>query len=900
MEFSKLTRRGFAKLTAASAAAVPLANFGSGLTNAAEPAPADKTQAAKDEVKIVKTNCRACIFNCGVLAHVRNGRVVKLEGNPEYPMTTGSMCAKGLSGINVLYHPNRNKYPMIRVGERGENKWKRISWQEAIDIIAKKLMETRAKYGAEAVFCSTGGGGNPAFRSISRFCNIFGTPNWYEPGCAQCYLPRTLAYGIMYGGPSTSIADESALEIYVPNTPMKAFVCWGTDPSYSCPAGGGKALAKLRARGVKSVVIDPRLTPDAARADVWLPIRPGTDVALMLSWINYILAHDLYDHDFVMKWTNLPYLVNTKTKMFVRPNELFEGASPKDYVVWDKKTNQPQILEYPWNDALDPQLDGIFNFKGQEYKTGFTLLKEQAVPFTIEKAAEICWLDPKKVEEAIKIFADGPAGISLGVATDQFPNSVEAAMGSVILNSLMGYVEKPGTMMQRFPSGGTAPAGSLAPRAQHCLPFEQLKKRLGGIEYKGLLQWDAGSPTAILDAILTEKPYPLKVWIERSGNKFGVLGNASSWEPAMKKLDFIVHMYMYPTSFSTYADMILPTTEWLETNMLIDCMNYVFARQAVVHTYETVDETLIWSWILRRCAELGHEGCQKACDPKFMGAELPLWQTMEELLDAKLKRHNVTWEEVKNGKNPIQYMPFEKWNQYYVYKGIDPKTGKPRGFHTPSKKLELYGEVFINLGRTGAPYAKQPLPAASKDYSPLPFYMEPHESPNRPIAKKYPLVMTNGRLPIYHHGTLRNNAFSREIYLLPEVWVNPTDAKQYGVTQGDWTWIENDRGKIRAVCRVTEGIPKGVVYMERFWNPETLNTPTRGWKEMNVNVLTKNTPPFNDVVGTYTLRGFQVAISKADKGPDGVWNKPEDFSVWMPQDAEPTQVPTYPKYGSNK
>ena len=72
-----------------------------------------------------------------------------------------------------------------------------------------------------------------------------------------------------------------------------------------------------------------------------------------------------------------------------------------------------------------------------------------------------------------------------------------------------------------------------------------------------------------------------------------------------------------------------------------------------------------------------------------MGAELPLWQTMEELLDAKLKRHNVTWEEL-DGKNPIQYMPFEKWNQYYVYKGIDPKTGKPRGFHTPSKKLELY------------------------------------------------------------------------------------------------------------------------------------------------------------------------------------------------------------------
>ncbi len=94
----------------------------------------------------------------------------------------------------------------------------------------------------------------------ARFCNIFGTPNWYEPGCAQCYLPRTLAYGIMYGGPSTSIADESALEIYVPNTPMKIFRLLGTDPSYSRarPEAQKSFLAELRARGVKSVSIDPR------------------------------------------------------------------------------------------------------------------------------------------------------------------------------------------------------------------------------------------------------------------------------------------------------------------------------------------------------------------------------------------------------------------------------------------------------------------------------------------------------------------------------------------------------------------------------------------------------------------------------------------------------------------
>ena len=241
-----LKRRDFIKATAVSGIAAAFGNtFYSGFTRGE--AVEEPTKAG--ETKIVKTCCRACIHNCGVLAHIKNGRVVKLEGNPEYPMTKGALCAKGLTGIQALYHPNRNKYPMQRVGARGENKWKRISWDEALDTIAKKLMETREKYGAESVFCSTGGGGNPEFWSIARFCNAFDTPNWFEPGCAQCYLPRSLAFALMYGGPDTSIADSNALEIYDDEAPIKGIVLWGTDPSYSCPAGGGRALVELRARG---------------------------------------------------------------------------------------------------------------------------------------------------------------------------------------------------------------------------------------------------------------------------------------------------------------------------------------------------------------------------------------------------------------------------------------------------------------------------------------------------------------------------------------------------------------------------------------------------------------------------------------------------------------------------
>ena len=101
--------------------------------------------------------------------------------------------------------------------------------------------------------------------------------------------------------------------------------------------------------------------------------------------------------------------------------------------------------------------------------------------------------------------------------------------------------------------------------------------------------------------------------------------------------------------------------------------------------------------------------------------------------------------------------------------------------------------------------------------------------------------------------------------------------------------MESRRGKTRGVVKVTEGINPGIVFMERFWNPETLNTPTHGWKEMNVNMLTKVTAPYNPEVGTYTLRAFQVKVYKADGAPEGVWLNPEDFRPWLPISAEPTK-----------
>ncbi len=791
------------------------------------------------------------------------------------------MCAKGLSGIQSLYNPNRNKYPMIRVGERGSGKWKRISWDEALDLISDKLIEAKREFGAETVLGSTGGGGNPEFWSIARFCHIFGTPNWFEPGCAQCYLPRMCTYAMMYGGNDPSIADSNAHEIYYEDSKMKCLVLWGAGPSYSSPAMGGAAVAALRARGVKTVVIDPRMTLDAAKATVWLPIRPGSDVALGLAWIKYIIDNDLYNHDFTLKWTNLPYLVNTQTNLLWRFKQGTDG-NPDTFMVWDKKTNSARELVYPWNDEYDVELDAECEIDGVVYKSGFRLLKERVEEWTLEKAAETCWLDRDKIEEAIRVYVENsPAGICIGVATDQSPNSSQAPQCTCILDGLMGNVEQPGSLLQRFGNSGVFKVGYIVPPAPTKISQEQFDKRLGNIPHKGLNFWMAAHAPTILNAMETGEPYPIKVWLERSGNKLVNVADGKRWAKASKNVPFIVHMYMYPTSFSAYADVLLPTEEWLETDMIQESCNKLIIRQAATHLWETFDETLIWSMIAKRCAEKGDVECQKAFDEEYMGDDFPYWDSVPELLDRILASANTNWEEFKKVA-PIEYMSEEQFRNYYAYLKEDPSIKKVAGFNTQSRKVELYLESLITLGRTGMPFAAYPVAPVEKDYDPLPYYLEPYESPLGELGKEYPLVMTNGRLPMFHHSTLRNSAYTREMFPAPEVWIHPTAAKKYGIEDNMWVWVESQRGRVRGVSHITTGINPGAVYMERYWNPENINKETHGWQEMNVSVLARSKSPYNDVFGTYTLRGYLVKMYPAPEGaPEGVWLNPKDFKPFL-------------------
>ncbi|MBW2656559.1 MAG: molybdopterin-dependent oxidoreductase, partial [Deltaproteobacteria bacterium] len=245
--------------------------------------------------KIYRSACRMCHGGCSALVHVNNSKVVKIKGDPEFPLNRGKLCVKGMASIDQLYNPNRLKHPLKRVGQRGEGKWKQISWDEALDAIVNKIQEIKEEFGVESIAIGQGTGRHH-YRHVVRFAHALGTPNWCEPGAAQCFHPRINAGGITYG-------DLPICDYYGDVNPACLLV-WGHNPLVTGP--DGETQFKVRdciKRGTKLIVVDPRETETAKKADIWLQIRPGTDDALALSMIHVITQEGIYDRDFVNEWT---------------------------------------------------------------------------------------------------------------------------------------------------------------------------------------------------------------------------------------------------------------------------------------------------------------------------------------------------------------------------------------------------------------------------------------------------------------------------------------------------------------------------------------------------------------------------------------------------------------------
>jgi thiosulfate reductase/polysulfide reductase chain A len=236
--------------------------------------------------------CDMCYWRCGIKVRVRDGRAVKIDGNPEHPNNHGVVCAKGNAGLMAAFDPDRLKHPMLRTGARGEGKWQRIGWDEALDRIADGLNKVKARYGAEALAMIGHGTWEKPYH---RLAHAFGTPNTTSPVFGLCCGPRGVGNMLVSG---RNLTGNETLDL----ENCKYFLMLGRNVTESLHNGETMAWVEGVARGAKVVYLDPRYTITASKADEWLPIRPLTDHALLLALIHVVIEEELYDQAFIAEY----------------------------------------------------------------------------------------------------------------------------------------------------------------------------------------------------------------------------------------------------------------------------------------------------------------------------------------------------------------------------------------------------------------------------------------------------------------------------------------------------------------------------------------------------------------------------------------------------------------------
>ena len=240
-----------------------------------------------EEVKKIRTVCRSCHGGCGVIAHVKDGKVIKVEGDSESPISHGTLCSKGLAITQLAYHPDRILYPMKKV----DNGWERITWDEALDTVIGKFKEVIKEHGPESIVIGQGTGRDYESH-LYRFANLLGTPNVLTAG-HMCYVSRVAATLITCG--NLPICDYKA--------EPKCIVMWACNPQWTNPDEyKGEGFWRAYKKGSKLIVIDPRKGFLAKKAYLWLQLRPGTDAALAFGFLHVIIDEGLYDEEFVKNY----------------------------------------------------------------------------------------------------------------------------------------------------------------------------------------------------------------------------------------------------------------------------------------------------------------------------------------------------------------------------------------------------------------------------------------------------------------------------------------------------------------------------------------------------------------------------------------------------------------------
>lgn len=290
--------------------------------------------------------CGGCDLYCGLVAHVdvAQNTVLKITANADHPLTPNCICRIGMRGMDFVTHPDRLLHPLRRIGNRGSGQWERVSWEDALDDIAARLQDIVAEDGPEAIASSIGAGGPMPHDMSRRFMNLLGSPNWTSP-LLLCMGNTAAVNRTTYGRHQVAAYEGT-----------RCVVLWGHDPQPTKWVGEYMSLRAALDDGAKLIVIDPFKSFNAGHADLWLRPRPGTDAALALGWLNVIVEEEVYDAEFVTRWTLGFDELKARVSEFPPERVAVITGVPADAIRCAARlyaTTRPAII--PWGCTLDMQ-----------------------------------------------------------------------------------------------------------------------------------------------------------------------------------------------------------------------------------------------------------------------------------------------------------------------------------------------------------------------------------------------------------------------------------------------------------------------------------------------------------------------------------------------------------------
>lgn len=523
----------------------------------------------QEGIEIKKSCCYFCHENCGVLAYVKDGKVIAIEGDPEFPTNQGGLCCRGNIALKHIDHPARINYPQKRVGKKGEGKWETISWDQALSEIAAKLTLIKDESGAEAV-TTAGGTARTDDWARRRFMNLFGSPNGFH-NAHLCWMPTFMI--------ETAICGWSPFDLDMGNS--RVLILWGQNPG----ASGMPAmhhLTELQRKGLKLIVIDPRFTETASKADLWLPLRPGSDLALALAMLHVIIYEGLADDAFIAEncvgYEELVAHVADFSPEWAAPLTWLSEEQIRE-VATIYATNKPGNIQ--WGTALDQQgrtaggaiharallraLTGNLDAIGSDLLTGPSLdsITEE------EMECNEYLTDEQKAKQ---------------IGSDKFKLMTWPGYSKIAENTRKVW--------------GKAPTAEWMCEAH---------------------------PPSVFNAILTGKPYPVRALLVSATNPVNSYGNSKMVLEALRKVEFMVTCDYWMTPTAALSDYVLPIAGALERptmTAVYGCADFILASQrAIQPMYERRNDYNFWK-------DLGERLGQKEMWP---------WKTVEDAYHFKLE-----------------------------------------------------------------------------------------------------------------------------------------------------------------------------------------------------------------------------------------------------------------------